>query len=44
MCKGISARLYAEAERRAGQLHILHEASRSLSSDIHLDAMLHTLA
>jgi len=39
-----NARLYAEAERRAGQLHILHEASRSLSSDLHLDAMLHTLA
>lgn len=38
-----NARLYAEAQRRAEQLHALHEASRALASDLHLESILHTL-
>ncbi len=37
-------RLYAESERRAGQVQALHEASRALTSDLRLDVVMQTLA
>ncbi len=38
-----NARLHAKAERRADALHALREASRALTSDLHLEAVLQTL-
>jgi diguanylate cyclase (GGDEF)-like protein/PAS domain S-box-containing protein len=38
-----NARLYAEAEKRAVQLRLLHDAGRALTSDLRLDAVLDTL-
>jgi diguanylate cyclase (GGDEF)-like protein/PAS domain S-box-containing protein len=38
-----NARLYAESEKRAVQLHLLHDAGRALTSDLRLDAVLHKL-
>lgn len=38
-----NARLYAEAQRHAGQLRALHEAGRTLASDLRLESILRTL-
>lgn len=38
-----NARLYSESRKRAEQLRALHEASRALTSDLNLEAVLQTL-